>query len=359
MSNKLCLVLSVLLTATMLLAACAPAAPVQPTTAPAATAAALPNGSSIKVGLVTDTGGVNDQAFNQLAWQGVQKAATDMGFQAKFLESGQPSDYEMNIDALAAEGYNVIITVGPLMGDATALKAKQYPDIKFAIVDNAYVISGLANVTSLMFAEDQVGFLAGVLAGGMSRSGFVCSISSLQTPGSSRYMISFFQGATWQAGPEMKFMNNYINIQTSDNNVPSFDDSTQGKETALRLIGEGCDVVFGIGGDAVDGALLAAKESNLPAVGADIDQYNTYPEAQSALISSAMKNVDVAVYNYLKSVADGSVQAGISTGTLQNGGVGLAPFHDWDSRIPADLKAQIQQASDGIKDGSIKIDLPQ
>src|SRR4030095_5581757 len=141
MSNKLCLVLSVLLTAGMVLAACAPAtptaAPVQPTTAQPATAATLPKGASIKVGLVTDTAGVNDQSFNQLAWQGVQKAATDMGFQAKFLESMQPSDYEMNIDALAAEGSNVIITIGPLMGDATALKAKQYPDIKFAIVDNA------------------------------------------------------------------------------------------------------------------------------------------------------------------------------------------------------------------------------
>src|SRR6266545_4701348 len=202
MSNKLCLVLSVLLTITVLLAACAPAvAPVQPTTAPAATAAApttaaaLPNGSSIKVGLVTDTGGVNDQAFNQSAWEGVQKAAQEMGFQAKFIESKQPTDYEPNIDALAAEGYNVIITVGSLMGDATALKAKQYPAIKFAIIDNAYSDGGLTYVTSLMFAEDQVGFLAG----GMSRSGFVCSVSSLRTPASERYMKSFFGGAVWQA----------------------------------------------------------------------------------------------------------------------------------------------------------------
>ena len=131
MSNKLCIVLSVLFTAGMLLAACAPgAAPVQPTTAPAATAvapttaAALPDASSIKVGLVTDIGGVNDQAFNQLAWQGVQKAATDMGFQAKYVESRQPSDYEMNIDALAAEGYNVILTVGSSRGKATVLKAQ-------------------------------------------------------------------------------------------------------------------------------------------------------------------------------------------------------------------------------------------
>jgi basic membrane protein A len=113
-------------------------------------------------------------------------------------------------------------------------------------------------------------------------------------------------------------------------------------------------VVFAVGGDIVDGALLAAKESNLPAIGADVDEYNTNPEAQSALITSALKNVDVAVYNYLKTVADGSVKAGITSGTLQNGGVGLAPFHDWDSKIPADLKAQIQKASDGIKDGSIK-----
>lgn len=311
----------------------------------------------MKVGLVTGIGGVKDQAFNQLAWQGVQKAAKEMGFQAKFLESQQASDDEANIDALATEGYNVIVTVGSPMGDATALKAKQYPDIKFAIIDNAYAISGLSNVTSLMFAEDQVGFLAGVLAGGMSRSGFVCSVSSIQNPKSERYMKSFFGGATWQAGTNIQFINYYINIENTDANVPNFDDSTQGKETALELIGQGCDVVFAIGGDVVNGALLAAKESNLPAVGADVDQYNTDPEAQSALITSAMKNVDVAVYNYLKTVADGSVQPGISTATLQNGGVGLAPFHDWDSKIPADLKAQIQKASDGIKDGSIKVDL--
>ncbi len=373
MSNKLCLVLSVLLTVTLLLAACSSAAtPTAPTAAPVqpTTSAALPVGASLKVGLVTDTGGVNDQAFNQLAWEGIQKAAKDMGFQAKFSESKQLTDYEKNIDAFATAGDNVIITVGSLMGDVTALKAKQYPNIKFAIIDNAYTPTsgsqvcadtvndcyadgGLTNVTSLMFAEDQVGFLAGVLAGGMSKSGFVCSISSMRTPASDRYVISFHGGATWQAGSELKVMNNYINIKTTNENVPAFADATQGKETALKLIGKGCDVVFGVGGNTVNGVLLAAKENNLPAIGADVDQYNAYPQAQDALLSSAQKNVDAAVYNYLRTVADGSVKAGISTGTLQNGGVGLAPFHDWDSKIPADLKAQIQKASDGIKDGSI------
>ncbi len=381
MTNKLCLVSTLILTTTMLLAACEPsatptAAPVvsiKPTTTPVAIAVTLPKVSSIKVGLVTNVaGGVNDQAFNQMAWVGLQKAAKEMGFQVKFIESKQPTDYEKNIDVLATEDYNVIITVGSLMGDVTALKAKQYPSLKFAIVDNAYVpTSGspycddtikdcytegsLTNITSLMFAEAQMGFLAGVLAGGMSKSGFVCSISSLKTPASDRYVMSFRGGATWQAGENMKTMNNYINVQTTNKEVPSFTDATQGKETALKLIDKGCDVVFGV---AANGALLAAKESNMMAIGIDVDQYNTNLDVQSALLSSAMKNVDVAVYNYLKTVADGTVKAGISIATLQDGGVGLAPFHDWDSTISAELKGQIQKASDGIKDGSIKVDLP-
>jgi basic membrane protein A len=386
MSKKHWLVRCAMLTTTILLAACEPAAApstasavptaalVQSTTAPTATAAlvqsatvpaataansttadALTDDSALKVGLVTDSGGVNDQAFNQLAWEGIQQAAGELAFQAKFSESGQISDYEKNIDALATEGYNVIVTVGSLMGDATALKARQYPNIRFAIIDHAYADGGLTNVTSLMFAAEQASFLAGVLAGGMSRSGFVCSITSIQPPASESSILSFFQGAVWQAGTDLQIMNNYINIQTTNDNMPNVIDPTDGKETAQRLMDSGCDVVFGA---AADGALLAARENNLMAIGFDVDQHNTYPEAKDALLSSAQKNVDVAVYNYLKTVADGSVRAGISTGTLQNGGVGLAPFHAWDSRIPADLKARIQQASDRIKDGSIQIVLP-
>lgn len=405
MSKKHSLVLSAVFTGITLLTACAPAAAsttatavpttapvqpttavsVQPTTAPAATETApitavaqSDNASmddeSIKVGLVTDTGGVNDHAYNQLAWEGLQQASAEMEFEATFIESQQPTDYEANIDQLATDGYNVIITVGSSMGDATALKAQQYPNIKFAIIDHAYVPTngspycadtvrdcyadgGLTNVTSLMFAEDQLAFLAGVLAGGMSQSGFVCSVSSVPPPASDRYVINFRGGAVWQAGEDIRGMNNYINAQTSNTDIPSFTDSTKGKETALSLISAGCDVVFAVGGSAASGALLAAAESNLMAIGADVDQYYTDPEVQSALMTSAQKHVNVAVYNYLMAVVDGSVIAGINTSTLQNGGVGLAPFHDWDSRISADLKAQIQRAIDGIREGSITVDL--
>jgi len=315
----------------------------------------------LKVGLVTDTGGVNDKSFNQSAWEGVQKAGKDFNLDVKFIESKQPTDYEKNIDAFATQNYDVVITVGFLMGDATAAKAKQYPKIKFAIIDNqyfptkdsaacpdtvkdCYVDGGLTNVTSLMFQEDQVGFLAGVLAGGMTKSGTVCTVSGMEIPPVVRYVVGFQNGAKW-IKPDAKALNVYI---------PSFTDPAKGKETGVSMISQGCDVVFGVGGNTGNGGLLAAKEANLMAIGVDVDQYNTYPEVQSALISSAMKKVDAAVYNYLKSVSDKSVKGGAVLANIQNGGVGLAPFHDWDSKIPADVKTKIQTATAGLKDGSIK-----
>jgi basic membrane protein A len=325
------------------------------------TGCASQGSGKIKVGLVTDTGGVNDKSFNQSAWAGVQKAGTDLNMDVKFIESKQPTDYEKNIDAFATQNYDVIITVGFLMGDATAAKAKQYPKIKFAIIDNqyfptkgsaacsdtvkdCYADGGLTNVTSLMFQEDQVGFLAGVLAGGMDKTGTVCTVSGMEIPPVVRYVTGFQNGAKWEK-PDVKTLNVYI---------PSFTDPATGKEDGVNMISQGCDVVFGVGGNTGNGGLLAAKEANLMAIGVDVDQYLTYPEVQSALISSAMKNVDVAVYNYLKSVSDKSAKAGALIANIQNGGVGLAPFHDWDSKIPADVKTKIQTATAGLKDGSIK-----
>jgi basic membrane protein A len=314
----------------------------------------------MKVGLVTDVGGVNDKSFNQSAWAGVQKAASEAGLDAKFIESKQPTDYEKNIDQFATENYDAIVTVGFLMGDATAAKAKQYPNIKFAIIDNAYFPTkdspscpdtvkdcyadgGLKNVTSLMFQEDQVGYLAGVLAAGMSKTGTVCTVSGMEIPPVVRFVTGFQTGAKW-VNPNIKTLNVYI---------PSFTDPVKGKETGASMIGQGCDVVFGVGGNTGNGGLLAAKEKGLPAIGVDVDQYNTYPEVKDALISSAAKNVDVAVYNWLKSLAGGSAKAGVVTANLGNGGVGLAPYHDWESKIPDSVKAKVQEAVNGLKSGTL------
>ena len=347
MRTKIFVIIALLVVVALVLGACA-----TPTPAPDA---------KKKIGLVTDVGGVNDKSFNQSAWDGTQKAAKEFGFDTKFIESKQPTDYEKNIDQFATEKYDVIVTVGFLMGDATAIKAKQYPNIKFAIIDNAYFPTkgvaycddtkkncyddgGLKNVTSLMFQEDQVGFLAGVLAGGMTKTGTVCTVSGMEIPQVVRFVVGFQNGAKWMK-PDVKPLNVYI---------PSFTDPAKGKETGQSMISQGCDVVFGVGGNTGNGGLLAAKEKGLMAIGVDVDQYLTYPEVKDALISSAAKNVDAAVYTYLKSVSDGSSKAGVFTANLQNGGVGLAPFHDWDSKIPQAVKDKIKAASDGLKSGSIQ-----
>ena len=347
MRTKFFLAVALLVMVVVALGACA-----APTSAPSA---------KLKVGLVTDVGGVNDKSFNQSAWDGTQKAGKDFNLDVKFIESKQPTDYEKNIDQFATENYDVIVTVGFLMGDATAAKAKQYPKIKFAIIDNAYfptkgvaycddtkkdcyVDGGLTNVTSLMFEEDQVGFLAGVVAGGMTKTGTVCTVSGMEIPPVVRYVVGYQNGAKW-IKPDVKTLNVYI---------PSFTDPAKGKETGQSMISQGCDVVFGVGGNTGNGGLLAAKEKGLMAIGVDVDQYNTYPEVKDALLTSAQKNVDVAVYNYLKSVTDGTVKAGINTANVQNDGVGLAPYHDWDSKIPQAVKDKVAEALKGLKDGTIK-----
>jgi len=313
-----------------------------------------------KVGLVTDVGGVNDKSFNQSAWAGVQKALKEFGWEAKFIESKQPTDYEKNIDQFATEKYDVIITVGFLMGDATAVKALQYPNIKFAIVDNAYFptkgfkpcdentkdcyADSLKNVTSLMFQEDEVGFLAGVVAAGISKSGVVCSVSGMEIPPVQRFVAGYQGGAKW-----MKSGTQTLNVY-----IPSFTDPAKGKETGQNMIGQKCDVVAGFGGNTGNGGLLAAKEKGLAAIGVDVDQYLTYPEVKDALVTSAAKNVDAAVYNFLKSVKDGNVKAGVAMANLKNGGVGLAPYHDWDGKVPADVKAKVKEAQEGLIAGKIQ-----
>lgn len=348
--------LSVMMLVLIVIAACGggqTAAPAQkPAEAPKAGAPAA--GAKIKVGLVTDQGGVNDKSFNQSAWAGVQKAMKDLGIEGKFIESKAETDYEKNLDIFAGEKYDLIIGVGFLMGDALAKKAKQYPDRKFAIVDNAYFpakagdpdpyTTDLKNVTSLMFSEDQVGYLAGVLAGCISKTGAVCSVSGMEIPPVVRFVVGYQNGAKSQNA----------NVKTLNTYIPSFVDSAKGKETGVAMLAQGCDVVFGVGGITGNGGLLAAHEAGKMAVGVDVDQYQTYPEVKASLITSAMKNVDVAVFNAIKEAQAGSLKAGINTSDIKNGGIGLAPYHDWDSKIDQKCKDAVKKAEEDLKTGKVQ-----
>ena len=231
-----------------------------------------------KVGLVTDVGGVNDKSFNQSAWDGTQKAAKEFGMDAKFIESKQPTDYEKNIDQSATEKYDAIVTVGFLMGDATAAKAKQYPNIKFAIIDNAYFPTkgdkncpdtvkdcyddgGLKNVTSLMFQEDQVGFLAGVLAGGMTKTGTVCTVSGMEIPPVVRFVVGFQNGAKYSK-PDAKTLNVYI---------PSFIDPAKGVADRQQALQGACEIIT----DWIAESFELRKV--LRTLGARVDERQTWP----------------------------------------------------------------------------------
>ncbi|MCS6862559.1 MAG: BMP family ABC transporter substrate-binding protein [Abditibacteriales bacterium] len=306
------------------------------------------SGAKRKVGLVTDVGGVNDKSFNQSAWKGVQDAMKAFGIEGRFVESKQPTDYEKNIDQFVHEGYNPIITVGFLMGDATRVKAKQYPNVHFLIIDFAYKAEeyqkDLKNVTSLMFREDEVGFLAGVVAGGMTKTGVIGAVCGMEIPPVVRFAKGYESGAKWMR-PDVKVLITYI---------ASFTDPTKGKETARSMINQGADVIFGVGGTTGNGGLREAKDAGVMAIGVDVDQYLTYPEVRSALVTSAMKNVDVAVFNALKELQEkGTLRGGVRESNLRNGGIGLAPFHDWEDKVPQRVRDKVKEAIEGLKAGQI------
>ena len=333
--------LTSLVVAALLLSACGGAAP-----------------KKLKVAVVLDTGGENDKSFNEYTLKGAQEAATANNLDISYVVSASSSDYEKNIENFATEGANMIVTVGFLMGDATAKMAQKYPEIKFAIVDvsyfpgfgcdksltDCYTGDGpFKNITSLMFAEDQVGYLAGVLAGCMTKTGTIATVSGMEIPPVIKYVVGYQTGAK-SVKPEVKALNIY---------VPDFNDPTTGKQAGQDFVNQGADVVFGVGGNTGNGGLLAAHEAGLMGIGVDVDQYFTYPEVASSLLTSAQKNMDVATNQAVTAFAKGQLQPGLQLATLNNGGIRLAPYHDWDSKIPQDCKDKIKAAEDGLKNGTL------
>lgn len=320
----------------------------------AASAAQAP--AKLKVGVVIDGPNVHDAGFNEYTVKGAQQAAaaTGMAFSYVGAPSTSDADYERNIVSLIQSGTNLVITVGFRLAVATAQEARQYPNVKFVIVDIAYTpgsgcpttvkdcyttAGGLSNVTSLLFREDQVGYLAGVLAGCMTRTGTIATVAGLPIPPVVRYVTGFQHGAR-SVKPSIATLNKYI---------PDFNDPATGKVVAEDFILKGADVIFAAAGNTGTGALLAARESGRMAIGVDVDQYYSYPAARAALLTSASKNVDVAAAAAVRAFAAGKLRPGVRLSTLANGGVGLAPYHDWENKIPSLCKARVQAATKAVE----------
>ena len=308
---------------------------------------------------VTDTGGIDDNSFNQTAWKGVQDAQAALGIEGRFLESQAETDYEANINSLLGGQCDVIITVGFLLGDATRVAAEANPDQKFSIVDFAYD-PPIPNVMGQVYATDQAAFLAGYLAAGMTETGILGTFGGINIPPVTIFMDGFVAGANHynaQKGTDVQVLG--WNPDTREglftNNFDSLDD---GRAFAQNLYDEGADIVLPVAGPVGLGSAALADElgvDSLRIIGVDADLYLTDPEKGHVYLTSIMKNMDATVYGVIEAVMEGTFEGGVIVGTLENDGVGLAPYHDMDASVPDDLKAEVEAIRQGIIDGTIKV----
>jgi basic membrane protein A len=336
--RKLSSVVSLLIVLSVLVSACQPAAG-------PASEADCGKPEVLCVGLVTDVGEVDDKSFNQSAWEGAQTAEKNFpGSIVKFVETKDAKDYAANIALFADKSYDVIVTVGFALGAATAEAAAKYPNIKFIGVDQ-FQVAPLPNVAGLIFSEDKSGFLAGALAAQLSKTGKIAAVlgTDLVPP-----VVAFKEG--YEAGA--KYINPSIEVISTYHPGGldvAFTDPEWGAATAKQAIDQGADVVFGAGGKTGNGALIeTAGTAGLYCIGVDSDQWETVPEAHSCLVSSAMKLITPGVEDLVKQAQAGTFPTGNYVGP-----VGLAPFHDFDSKLDAAIKTKLSEIDTGLKNGSI------
>lgn len=365
--KKLYFVMALVIVASMILSACgasapvateapaattvateAPAATAAPTTAPVATEVAAPDCTSpdvFCVGVVTDVGKVDDKSFNQSAWEGVQKSKDDgVADVVQYIETTDAKDYAKNIAQFGDAGYDVIVTVGFALGEATVAAAATYPNVRFIGVDQ-FQAADTKGVTGLNFPEDQAGFLVGALAAQMSKSGKIGGVFATDAvPPVWRF------GEGYRAGAQ--YIKKDISISIVYHNDVGFDKTFTDPEWAANaansMIDQGVDVLFAGGGKTGNGAVVAAAQRKIYAIGVDTDQYFTLPEAAPQILSSAMKLIVPGVAGLIASAKDGSIKDGNFLGQA-----GYAPFHDLDSQVPAEVKAKMEEIAKGLLDGTI------
>ncbi len=378
MSKKLYVVLGVLVIASMLLAACGKAtpapteapAPVEPTEAPPVEEPPAPK---MLVGQVTDMGGIDDKSFNQNSWKGVQDAMAQLGIEGKVLESQQQSDYAKNIQQFVDEGAAMIVTVGFALGVDTANFAKANPDINFAIVDYAFPDCWpgaevgkdcgsdveLPNVVGMVYQTDEASFLAGYLAAGMTKTGTVGTFGGVAYPSVTIFMKGFEAGVKYynqKHGTTVKMLG-WDNAKGEGLFTGDFESTDNGRKFTESLMQEGADIVMPVAGPVGAGTAAVCKETmQCLMIGVDADWFLTNPTYKEVYLTSVLKALDLAVFNAVKSEVEGTFKGGTALYTLKDNGVGLAPYHDLDSQVSAELKAELEQVKADISSGAVTVD---
>lgn len=316
----------------------------------AATTAPASTGKKIKIGLVSDQGGLNDKGFNQLSYEGVLKAKADLGAQVDVKESKSPSDYIPNLTYFAARGYDIVITIGYNTGPALGKVAKQYPKVHFAILDFSVTdpaIGSLPNVLGIQFKEQETGYLVGYLAGALAKRNFtkfdgkqtISSVGGQKIPPVDHYIAGYQAGAK-AADPAIKLLNGYAG---------DFVDQSKCKALANAQISQGSRVVFQVAGNCGLGVITAAKEKGVWAIGVDADQ--AYLGAQ--VLTSSLKRVDQAVFQLCQQVQAGQFSGGHDRLVgLKEEGVGIGKIAPG---VPADILAAVKEQAAKIIAGTISV----
>ncbi len=313
---------------------------------------------------VTDIGGIDDRSFNATAWKGMEMAAKKLKVEVKYLESQQQADYATNIQEFINEGCDIIITVGFMLGDATKEFAEKYPDQKFAIVDFAYD-PPLPNVLGLVFSVDEASFLAGYLAAGMTQTGKVATFGGIKIPPVTQFMVGYEQGVKYynkQHGTNVEVLGWETDLNKEGFGdgvfVGNFESTDDGRRVAESFMDEGADIILPVAGPVGLGTAAAVKERGAMMIGVDTDWYVSAPEYKEVYLTSVLKNMDIAVFEAIKMVVEGKFHGGVFVGTLANNGVGIAPFHEFEDKVPDDLKAELEQVREGIINGEIDTGWP-
>ena len=298
------------------------------------------NNKTLKIGMVADTGGINDESFNQSAWEGLQQAQKDLGVEIKVIESKQASEYISNIDSLIDDGMDLVIGVGNTMKDDIETEAKNYPDQHFAIIDETYDTIP-ENVTPILFKENEATFLTGLIAGRMTKTNQIGFIGGMENSIISRFEYGFKYG--------VKTANSSADVKTQY--AGTFSDAAKGKSIANQMYGNNMDIILSAAGATGLGAIESAKENNKYAIGVDKDQSSLAP---NNVLTSALKKVNVGVYDVVKELVNGNLQGGqAKVYGLKEDGVGIP--ESTKNLVPQEVLDYVNEMKEKVKNGDIKV----
>ena len=293
--------------------------------------------SDLKIGLITDVGGVNDGSFNQSSWEGLERAGEELGVTVNYLESATDADYKPNMETFIDEDYDLIISVGYMLADATREAAEANPDTKFAIIDDSSI--DLPNVTSLIFHAEQASYLVGYVAGLTTKTNNIGFVVGMTNETMNQFGYGYYAGAK-DANPD---------VTVQQFNANSFADSATGKTMANTAITNGADIVFQAAGATGLGVIEACQEAGVYAIGVDSDQSSIAP---NTVLTSAMKRVDNAVYEAVQELIDGTLEGGIKSFDLAAGGVDIAPSQDL---IAPEVITAVEEVKEKIVSGEVVV----